>query len=96
MESPCVKECKLVNDKCSGCGRTKEQIINWSKYTDEQRSKIMSWLFVSYENSDRKHVREFLSFDSEKEAREYQIEDLQCYGCGSYDIFEADEGEKND
>lgn len=53
----------------------------------------MSWLFMSYENSDREHIREILSFDSKKEAEEYRIEDLEYYGYGSYEIFETDDEE---
>ena len=53
----------------------------------------MDWIYVSYENSDREHIREMLSFASEKEARDYQTEDLKYYGCGSYTIFKEDEEE---
>ena len=93
MLSPCIKQCKLVNDICTGCKRTKEEITNWTRYTDEQRSKIMSWLFMSYENSDQEHIREILSFDSEKEAQKYRIKDLEFYGYGSYEIYEIDDKE---
>jgi uncharacterized protein len=41
MDSPCIKQCKLVNDICTGCKRTKQEITNWTRYTDEQRSKII-------------------------------------------------------
>ena len=44
MDSPCIKQCKLVNDICTGCKRTKEEIINWTKYTDEQRRSIIGRL----------------------------------------------------
>jgi predicted Fe-S protein YdhL (DUF1289 family) len=44
MRSPCIKQCKLVDDVCTGCRRTKEEITNWTKYTDEQRSKIIGRL----------------------------------------------------
>ena len=44
MISPCVKQCKLQADKCTGCGRTKQQIIDWSRYTDEQRKAAMAQL----------------------------------------------------
>ena len=42
--TPCVRQCRLVNDKCTGCGRTKEELINWTKYTDNQRKEIMEKL----------------------------------------------------
>jgi uncharacterized protein len=44
MKSPCRRECSLEGDVCTGCGRTKEQIINWSRYTDQQREEIMEVL----------------------------------------------------
>ena len=44
MKSPCRSECELMGDRCTGCGRTKEQIVRWSRYTDEQREQIMEEL----------------------------------------------------
>lgn len=44
MKSPCRSECELEGDICTGCGRTKEQIVRWSRYTDEQREQIMEEL----------------------------------------------------
>ena len=42
--SPCKKICELVNDICIGCGRTKEEISNWTKITHEERILIMKKL----------------------------------------------------
>ena len=44
METPCIKICKLKNGVCYGCGRTTTEIANWSKYTTEERSKIIGRL----------------------------------------------------
>ena len=44
MESPCNKICKLEQGICIGCGRTIQEIVDWVKYTDEQRQKIMESL----------------------------------------------------
>jgi len=41
METPCIKQCKLVNDKCSGCGRTKGEIMAWTKLEDNERKRII-------------------------------------------------------
>lgn len=41
MKTPCIKVCKVSEGKCLGCGRTLEQIRLWSKYTDEERERIM-------------------------------------------------------
>jgi len=44
VQTPCIKLCKLDNGVCVGCGRTIEQIINWLKYTPQQREKIIKQL----------------------------------------------------
>jgi len=44
MDSPCNKTCTLEQGTCIGCGRTIQQIVDWAKYTDEQRKKIMESL----------------------------------------------------
>lgn len=41
MKTPCIKVCKVLDGKCLGCGRTLEQIRLWSKYTEEERERIM-------------------------------------------------------
>ena len=44
MKSPCRSECELMGDRCTGCGRTKEQIVMWRRYTDAEREQIMEEL----------------------------------------------------
>jgi predicted Fe-S protein YdhL (DUF1289 family) len=41
VESPCKNKCKLVNDKCIGCGRSIQEITKWIKLSDEQKLKII-------------------------------------------------------
>ena len=41
MESPCVQICKLIDSVCICCGRTSEQITEWTKYTDKKREDII-------------------------------------------------------
>lgn len=41
ISSPCVSLCNLEEGFCTGCGRSKEQIIRWRRYSDEQRESIM-------------------------------------------------------
>jgi predicted Fe-S protein YdhL (DUF1289 family) len=41
VASPCISECKLENGICSGCGRSKRDIKNWSKYSNETRYQIV-------------------------------------------------------
>ena len=42
--SPCIQVCRLVDDVCVGCGRTKKEITEWSRYHYYQRRKIMERL----------------------------------------------------
>jgi len=46
MESPCVKICTFdpVSGLCSGCGRTLDEIAQWSDLSDEERSRVMAEL----------------------------------------------------
>ena len=44
MISPCIKKCKLEFGVCLGCRRQIHDIVNWKKYTDNEREKIMSYL----------------------------------------------------
>lgn len=41
MISPCIKQCKLSEGICSGCSRTLEEIVNWSKYSEAERIHLM-------------------------------------------------------
>ena len=43
----------MQGEKCTGCFRTIEQIINWKGYTDHERQKVMKspywvWLRAAY------------------------------------------------
>ena len=40
--TPCIKKCKLENDICIGCKRTKDEIIIWKSLTNEERLVIMT------------------------------------------------------
>lgn len=44
VKSPCIQFCKLDDGVCLGCKRTKNQIANWLKYSDEERKCIMDRL----------------------------------------------------
>lgn len=53
MKSPCIRICKLnENQVCIGCGRTWEQVRDWSIYTDKQRDDVIKSL--KYFRSQRK------------------------------------------
>lgn len=46
MESPCIKICRYEpgSGRCSGCGRTLDEIARWSEMNDEERRRIMAEL----------------------------------------------------
>ena len=45
IKTPCKRICVLVdNELCKGCGRTWEQIRDWSFYSDKQRDDIIEKL----------------------------------------------------
>ncbi len=42
VKSPCIKICKYdKNELCEGCRRTKEEITNWMKYSDEEKKEVI-------------------------------------------------------
>jgi predicted Fe-S protein YdhL (DUF1289 family) len=46
IESPCVKICTYEpgSGRCSGCGRTLDEIARWSQMSGEERRRIMAEL----------------------------------------------------
>jgi predicted Fe-S protein YdhL (DUF1289 family) len=46
VKTACKQRCLVLpgDFHCDTCGRTLEQIRDWSKYTDEQREKIIKEL----------------------------------------------------
>ena len=42
IESPCIKICQTdVNGLCIGCRRTRDEIGDWSKLSDEEKQEIL-------------------------------------------------------
>ena len=41
--SPCTKNCSLNTSTniCEGCGRTLDEIIEWTRMTDEEKQQVM-------------------------------------------------------
>ncbi len=42
--SPCIKICTLQNNFCIGCGRSTQEIAEWSKATSERKKQILERL----------------------------------------------------
>ena len=60
MESPCILVCSIDMNTgyCFGCGRTREEIGNWTLYSDTERREIMAGLAARLETVERKPRRE--------------------------------------
>ncbi|WP_331047865.1 DUF1289 domain-containing protein [Gemmatimonas sp.] len=40
-ESPCIKVCRLdLDDRCYGCGRSRDEIARWSGMTLDERRVV--------------------------------------------------------
>ncbi|MCV9938572.1 DUF1289 domain-containing protein [Boseaceae bacterium BT-24-1] len=46
VSSPCIKVCVIdpVNKLCRGCGRTLQEIAQWSRFSEAERLAIMATL----------------------------------------------------
>ena len=46
MESPCILVCSIdtVTGYCLGCGRTRDEIGAWTRYTSDERRMLMATL----------------------------------------------------
>ena len=42
--SPCIKICTLQNGFCIGCGRSTQEIAEWTKATDKRKGEILERL----------------------------------------------------
>jgi len=43
--SPCIGLCKLENDVCIGCKRTKTEITLWSRFSFDQKKEVNKRIF---------------------------------------------------
>lgn len=41
VPSPCTNVCVLDGTICTGCGRTIEEVVNWSRLSDEQKKAVL-------------------------------------------------------
>ena len=42
IESPCISVCRYENEVCVGCGRTVDDITNWSDMTDKKKQAVLN------------------------------------------------------
>jgi predicted Fe-S protein YdhL (DUF1289 family) len=62
MQTPCILVCSIDMNTgyCFGCGRTREEIGEWTLFSDEQRQHIMGSLPARLETLERRPRRETL------------------------------------
>jgi uncharacterized protein len=41
IKSPCINICTYSNGVCIGCFRSVEEILNWTRYTEREKSKVI-------------------------------------------------------
>ena len=60
QETPCNAVCQIDprTNLCFGCGRTREEIGEWTLYSNEERSQIMKALPARLDGVERKPRRE--------------------------------------
>jgi hypothetical protein len=44
VESPCIGICQMDSDWCRGCGRSLEEITDWSSQSDSDKEEILARL----------------------------------------------------
>lgn len=76
MINPCKGICTLKNDQCIGCKRTKDEIINWWDYDDNEQERIYNELenrrlnksininnkFISRQKNNENMIKKFNEF----------------------------------
>jgi uncharacterized protein len=44
VPSPCINVCRMERGLCAGCGRTLDEIAQWSTLDDEQKRAVWALL----------------------------------------------------
>lgn len=44
IESPCIRVCNVSGGRCQNCGRTMQQITQWSYMQADEREEVMQQL----------------------------------------------------
>ena len=62
IDSPCNDICSIDSKSglCSGCGRTQDEIINWSNYSNKQKTIVLNKL--RFRNSDGSNDQYMLNY----------------------------------
>lgn len=61
MITPCISICKIDQQTrtCEGCGRSLDEIRDWSKYSDEERLDIMRRLGYGKRMGREERIRRY-------------------------------------
>jgi predicted Fe-S protein YdhL (DUF1289 family) len=54
VSTPCTRFCKLKDGFCIGCGRSWQQIADWTQYSEKTRLEIMASLLTNEENERKR------------------------------------------
>ncbi len=59
IETPCILVCVLEQKSghCYGCGRTRDEIADWTKYSNQQRTMLMQELSTRVDKLERRPKR---------------------------------------
>lgn len=44
IESPCIGVCRLINEVCTGCKRTTDEVVGWYDMSDDNKQKVLNRL----------------------------------------------------
>lgn len=61
MITPCISVCKIDQETrtCQGCGRSLDEIRDWSKYSDQERLDIMRRLGYGKRMGREERIRRY-------------------------------------
>ncbi len=54
VSTPCIRLCKLKDGFCTGCGRSWQQIADWTMYSEKTRLEIMAGLPPTKKNERKR------------------------------------------
>lgn len=54
VSTPCIRLCKLKDGFCTGCGRSWQQIADWTMYSEKTRLEIMAALPLNDQNERKR------------------------------------------
>ncbi|MEM7302210.1 MAG: DUF1289 domain-containing protein [Pseudomonadota bacterium] len=74
IQSPCILVCSIdmKTGYCFGCGRTRDEITEWTSYSSQERTALMEELPIRLETVERRPRRETRRQRMARERREQE------------------------